>query len=220
MAAAARFPQAQAGAAALPRRGGLVALEGIDGSGKSSLARHLGQRLEAAGVPTVLTREPTDSWVGQAVRRSIREHGDPFQDAFLFLADHAAHVAEVKGWLAEGRTVLTDRWADSCLAYQSAALEPRLGPGALAWLEEAQRPVTLRPDAVLLLDLAPEQALARIQQRPELVKFEQREFLAQVRRNYLDLAKRRGYDVLDATRPAPELLDHAWRALQRQGIAP
>lgn len=222
MAAATRPSQAQPAAAALPRRGALVALEGIDGSGKSSLAEHLRARLAASGVDAILTREPTDTWLGQAVRRSIREHGDPFQDAFLFLADHAAHVHQVRVWLAEGKVVLSDRYGDSCLAYQAAALEPRLAPlgiNALEWLEAAQRPVTRRPEVVLLLDLSPEAALARIQSRPELIKFEQREFLAKVRRNYLDLAKRLpGFEVLDASQGSRALEEQAWREVQRGAL--
>lgn len=203
--------------------GALIALEGIDGSGKSTLAPRLHERLRARGRDAVLTREPTDSWRGDAVRRSIREPSDPFVDAFLFLADHAAHVAQVKAWLEEGKVVVSDRYGDSCLAYQAAALEQRLAPrniAALDWLLAAQAPVTRRPDLVLLCDLTPEAALRRIQARPELVKFEQRDFLAHVRRNYLDLAKRMPhYEVLDASGSADALFDQAWGALTRRGLA-
>ena len=220
MAAAAGRTQAGSASAAASPRGLLVALEGIDGSGKSSLAERLVERCEARGLPAVLTREPTDTWLGEAVRRSIREGGDPFVDAFLFLADHAAHVRQCSAWLAEGKVVVSDRWGDSCLAYQAAALEPHLaarGTQALDWLLAAQGPITRRPDVVLLLDLAPELALQRIATRPELVKFEEREFLAKVRRNYLDLAKRLpGYEVLDATQGSDALFEQAWRALARR----
>jgi dTMP kinase len=124
----------------------------------------------------------------------------------------------VKGWLDAGHWVLSDRWGDSCLAYQGASLRGVL-PDPLAWLEQAQAPVAVRPDAVLLLDLAPEQALARLQGRAAREKFERTAFLAEVRRNYLDLAKRRGFLVLDAAQPAERLLSEALAALRARGIA-
>jgi dTMP kinase len=215
--------QAGTQATALARgRGFVLALEGIDGSGKSTLATRLHQRLEQHGIPAWLTREPTGTWQGEAVRRAIRERGDPFVDAFLFLADHAAHAAEARQRVARGEVVVSDRWGDSCLAYQAASLEQRLAPrSALEWLLAAQGPVTLRPEVVLLLDIPPEQAMARIRGRAELVKYEEAAFLAKVRRNYLDLAKRfPGYVVLDATQPGEALLGQAWAALQQRGLVP
>lgn len=216
--------QSHAEVAVRPSRGSLVALEGIDGSGKSTLARHLHARLAERGVDAVLTREPTDSWLGQTVKRAIRESNDPFVEAFLFLADHADHVRQVEQWLAMGKVVVSDRYGDSCIAYQAAALEPMLrqrGVHAFDWLMATQAPVDRPPEVCLLLDLEPPRALGRIAGRPEFIKFEEAEFLTRVRSNYLRLARGRGYfEVLDAGQSPDKLLEQAWAALVRRRVAP
>ncbi|MDD1693954.1 MAG: dTMP kinase, partial [Methanoregula sp.] len=71
----------------------LVTLEGIDGSGKSSLHAALKDLL--VDLDPVFTREPGATWVGDSVRRAIAEQIDPVTEATLFVADHAAHLAKV-----------------------------------------------------------------------------------------------------------------------------
>jgi dTMP kinase len=218
-------PQTQSQALAVAGAAGwLVTLEGIDGSGKSSLARALHADLRARGIDAVLTREPTGTWLGEAVKRSLREDGDALAEAFLFLADHAAHAAQVRDWLAQGQVVVSDRWGESCLAYQAASLEPVLRPlglDPLPWLEAAQAPVQLTPACCLLLDVVPERALARIEGREDRVKFEQPGFLERVRAHYLALAKRHAWiQVLDAEFPPDALLARAVAALRERKLLP
>jgi dTMP kinase len=206
------------------RKGALVTLEGIDGSGKSSLAQALEEALKARGVDAVFTREPTRSWLGEAVKRAIREASDPFVEAFLFLADHADHVRQVQQWIAQRKLVVSDRYGDSCLAYQAATLDPVLRPrgvDALDWLAVAQAPVTRAPDLCLLLDLEPRAALQRIAGREELIKFEDQVFLERVRSNYLRLARSRPYvETLDAMLPHDKLLAAALDARARRHALP
>ncbi|PSP49375.1 hypothetical protein BRC67_11160 [Halobacteriales archaeon QH_3_68_24] len=92
----------------------LVTLEGLDGSGKSSAAARL-QESDAVPEDAVFTREPTGSWYGDAVRRSIESpEADSLAELFLYTADHAAHLAEtVRPALAEDRVVVSDRYSDS-----------------------------------------------------------------------------------------------------------
>ena len=71
----------------------LVTLEGIDGTGKSTLLDALREKL--ADLDPVFTREPGATWVGEAVRRAVAEQLDPVTEATLFVADHAAHLATV-----------------------------------------------------------------------------------------------------------------------------
>lgn len=222
MANAERDAPGPAGSGAHPGRGHLVTLEGIDGSGKSSLARELHDRMVARGIDAVLTREPTGSWLGTAVKQAIRTGTDPFVEAFLFLADHADHVRQVSQWLAQGKVVISDRYGDSCLAYQAATLEPVLrgrGLEALDWLTNTQAPINLHPDVCLLIDLEPRVALARIAGREELVKFEDQALLTKVRGNYLRLARRMAYyEVLDGSQAQDKLLANAWDALARRHV--
>ncbi len=100
----------------------LVTLEGIDGSGKSTLHESLRELL--TDLDPVFTREPGATWVGDSVRRAIAEQIDPVTEATLFVADHAAHLAKVvRPALAEGRLVISDRYSDSRFAYQSVTLQ-------------------------------------------------------------------------------------------------
>ena len=101
-----------------PRRGRLVAFEGVDGSGKSTQARIL-----ATTIGAVLTFEPGATGLGSALRHLLLDPGHPEPDvraeALLMAADRAQHVAEViRPALCEGRAVVTDRFSGSTLAYQ------------------------------------------------------------------------------------------------------
>ncbi len=130
-------------------RGRLVALEGIDGCGKSTQARRLAARLDA-----VATHEPGATPLGKALRDLLLRPGtavDPRAEALLMAADRAQHVAEVLGpALDAGRWVVTDRYSPSTLAYQ--------GYGRGMDVEELGRLVAwatggLVPDLVVLLEV-------------------------------------------------------------------
>ena len=79
----------------------LITIEGIDGSGKSTLVSALRELL--SDLDPLFTREPGSTWVGEQVRRAIAEEIDPIAEALLFIADHAVHVSGViRPALAEG----------------------------------------------------------------------------------------------------------------------
>ena len=165
----------------------LITLEGIDGTGKSTLVRLLEDRL--ADLDPVFTREPTTAWTGQAVRRGIAEEIDPIAEALLFTADHAAHVATVvRPALAEGRLVVSDRYSDSRYAYQSVVLEKRL-PAPLAWLRALHDGWTVPPDQTFLLVLAVDEAVRRIGAHEQREHFEEAGTLEKVQAAYLALAE-------------------------------
>ncbi len=101
-----------------------VALEGVDGSGKSTQAALLAEYLRAHGHDVVLTREPGGTALGEGVRNLVLADGSmaPVAEALLFAAARAQLVAEVvRPALDAGRWVVTDRFVDSSLAYQGAA---------------------------------------------------------------------------------------------------
>ena len=101
-----------------------VTFEGVDGSGKSTQARLLAERLRSAGREVVLTREPGGTELGEQVR-GILLHGErmaPWTEAALFAAARAQLVDEViRPALARGADVVSDRYLDSSLAYQGLA---------------------------------------------------------------------------------------------------
>jgi dTMP kinase len=165
----------------------LITLEGIDGTGKSTLVRSLESRL--ADLDPVLTREPTRSWTGEAVRRGIAEEVDPIAEALLFAADHANHVATVvRPALEEGRLVISDRYSDSRYAYQSVVLRDRL-PDPLGWLRALHDGWTVPPDQTFLLVLPVEKALGRVGRHERREHFEEAGTLELVQAAYLDLAE-------------------------------
>jgi dTMP kinase len=195
-------------------RGEFIVLEGIDGTGKSSLCRELKAWLEGMGRSVVLTAEPTEHWLGGAVRRANGEGLDPRTESLLFTADRCQHTLRISEWVEEGRTVICDRYFGSTVAYQGAALEGVMGENAVAWLMNMNGPVSRRPDLTVLLTSDVGNAMRRVGDRGELSKFEREGYLVRVQAIYLLLAKEAGWTVIDSNGPLPEVLDGVKRAVQ------
>jgi dTMP kinase len=178
-----------------PTRGRFITLEGPEGSGKSTAARHLADWLRSRERSVVLTQEPGGTPLGEEIRRIVlhmrgmSDDLDPRADALLYAAGRAQHVARVIGpALERGDWVVCARYADSSLAYQGAGY----GNDMLE-LRRLQDFATfgLRPDLTLLLDVPVEIGLARTRRRSEWNRFEDTEdvaFFEQVRAAYLRLA--------------------------------
>ena len=216
MSVAANAPLTSTAAAVeVAARGRFLVFEGIDGSGKSTVARLMHERMNAAGRPSVLTAEPTDSWVGDMVRRGNREAASPFTETLLYVADRAEHTARIDRWLNEGKHVVCDRYMGSTIAYQSVTLRPHLGDSAREWLRSINAPFTLRPDVTFLLLLDPELAMERLGSRPGREKFEKLDFLRGVDDEYRRLAETDGYVVIDASRPLEEVAEAVWSVIAR-----
>lgn len=165
----------------------LVTIEGIDGSGKSSLVTSLGHLL--ADLSPVITREPGSTWVGDQVRRAVAERADPVTEALLFAADHAAHISTlIRPSLREGRLVISDRYSDSRYAYQQETLRESVAY-PLAWLRALHAGWTIPPDLTFLIVLPVDAALSRMASGREREHFENHELLSRVQENYLALVQ-------------------------------
>lgn len=188
-------------------RGLLIALEGIDGAGKSCLAVGLVEALRAHGQVVSPTREPTDGPYGQRIRRmaSSSERVAPTVELDWFMRDRDEHVERViEPALAAGRVVLTDRYALSSVAYQGAR-----GLDADAILAECEERFPL-PDLAILLWLDPREGLARAAARGGRAEpaFEDAAFLEQVAAAYARIE--RDYLVrIDAAAAPDEVLARA-----------
>jgi dTMP kinase len=175
-------------------RGRFITLEGPEGSGKTTAARHLAEWLRGCGIDTVLTHEPGGTPLGEEIRRivlhmrGVSDDLDPRADALLYAASRAQHVARViRPALERGAWVVCARFADSSLAYQGHAYG-----NDLEELRRLQRFATFNvtPDLTLLLDVPVEVGLAR-KRAGEWNRFEDTQdvaFFEQVRAGYLALA--------------------------------
>ncbi len=183
----------------------LITIEGIDGSGKSTLVSALRESLK--DLDPVFTREPGSTWVGDAVRRAIAERVDPVTEALLFVADHAAHLeAVIRPALDAGKTVISDRYTDSRYAYQGVMLEGKI-PEPLAWLRALHNGWTVIPDRTFLLVIPVEKAIKRLPGDKRREHFEDGPFLEKVQGNYLALAEAEParFILVDALLPADEI---------------
>ena len=142
--------------------GRFITFEGIDGSGKSSQARLLADALQAQGVATHLTREPGGSQGAEEIRRLLVE-GEPDRwsaetEILLFTAARRDHLEKtITPALAAGKTVISDRFADSTRVYQGAAR------AALRDVVDAlhAQMIGVEPDLTLIIDMDPAAALTR-----------------------------------------------------------
>lgn len=185
-------------------KGFLIALEGVDGSGKSTQAKLLAAALQARGREVVLTQEPTGGAGGVKLRQYLQgpeRHLRPEEELELFIADRREHVAQViRPALAAGHLVITDRYYYSSVAYQGAL---GLDPAQILARNEAFAP---RPDLVFLLTLSPAQALARLagsSGRARQVS-EAREYLERVAAIYASLSGPQIHRV-DASAPPEQI---------------
>jgi dTMP kinase len=187
-------------------RGVLIVLEGIDGSGKTTLARNLAAALAAEGREVVSTREPTDGPFGRQIRAiaAAGRHGvTPQEELALFMADRREHVAQVVlPALARGAVVVQDRSYFSTVAYQG---ERGLDRAELLALGESVAP---RPDVLLVVDLPAADAVARIHAARSHGQddFEQVDALARIRQVFLGFE---GARVVDARGAQGETLAQA-----------
>jgi dTMP kinase len=176
--------------------GTFITFEGIDGSGKSTHLRLLANSLQSKGIDVVLTREPGGTPVGIRLRAALldaSEEVDPLAELLVFAADRAQHVRRVlRPAIAEGRVVISDRYADATVAYQGAGrgFSAELIAEIVALATEG-----LKPDLTLLFDLSVTESNTRTRRRTngkqagDRLDAENAEFHTRVRNAYLHLAE-------------------------------
>ncbi len=174
-------------------RGRLIAFEGIDGSGKTTLAKRFARALRHDGFSVALVREPSDRILG---RYAVNLAGsDPWGSGIYFTLDRFRARPILERALASHDVVLSDRTFYSTLAYQGSALP------AVRYrrLEKLQHQIAVRPHRIVLLDLPPSIAWSRLtKRRGDRTALERRKTLSRVARAYERLSQRPGWIVIDA----------------------
>lgn len=189
-----------------------ITFEGPDGSGKTTQARLLAEWLRERGYEVVLSREPGGTDIGDQIRTVLHDPANDAMDArteiLLYSASRAQHVAQrIRPALAAGQIVVSDRYADSTLAYQGYGRGLDL---------ETLRQITdfatggLTPDLTLYLDIAPEEGLQRRQVSGDewnRLDAEALEFHQRARAGYLELVKQEPerWVVINAARSVEEV---------------
>lgn len=199
-------------------RGVFITVEGVEGSGKTTHCKLLGQWLNARGLEVVLTSEPDGTPLGSAIRGLFEQDHvppTPLTQTFLFMAARQQHVAQViRPALARGAVVVSDRYADATLAYQGFG-----GGMELETIRDLNALATggVMPDLTILLDLDSAEGMRRISDRP-LDAFEKMDvgFHRRVREGYLEIARaeKNRIVVIGAAQPKDALQAAVVRAVE------
>jgi len=195
-----------------------ISFEGIEGSGKTTQAKHTVRFLQDKGHDCVITREPGGTRIGEKIRAilldPLSKDMDPLTELLLYTADRAQHIKEyILPLLSDGRMVLCDRYYDATMAYQGFARGLDIG-----LIEKMHQLLfeNLKPDITLLLDLPPEIGLERAWKQinngnriSEETRFEEERlsFHKRVRAGYLELSRLEPerFRVIDASKKEDEV---------------
>ena len=205
------------------KRGLFITFEGGEGAGKSTQAKLLSARLEGAGIPTLVTREPGGTPLGEDIRGLILKDRpqDPVTELLLFAAARAEHMtALIRPALDDGTWVISDRFMDSTRVYQGRlySVEPEL----IKILERFTVAPDF-PDLTLILDLPPEAGLERANTRGTLSRYdaERIETHVALRQGFLEIAEAepKRCVLIDGSLSAESVETAVWQAVSYRLLA-
>ena len=192
------------------KKGKFIVFEGIDGAGKTTQIQLLAKRLRESGVDVDVSAEPTTNESGKALRRALsgQDKKSYCEMAAMFVLDRIGHNYEIRELVDAGKTVISDRYYYSSLAYQGKATDYN-------WVRTMNMdcPDIRRPDVCIYLDLTPEESLKRISNGRESVEiYENLEKLTEVRASFyytIEDLRKDGEQIfiVDASRSIEEISD-------------
>ncbi len=203
-------------------KGFFLSFEGTEGTGKTTQARLLFERLKDEGRDVVLTFEPGGTVIGSRIREILLlpEHLEmsAITELLLYNAARAQHLAEkILPAIKEGKIIITDRFSDSTVAYQCYARGIDI-----ALIMSLDRLATggLQPDLTILFDLDAEAGLARNRgaNKTDRIELEDIAFHRRVREGYLAIAKAAPdrVSIVDAALPAAEVQARVWEIVSKR----
>ena len=206
-----------------------ISFEGIEGSGKTTQAKHTVRLLQDKGHDCVITREPGGTRIGEKIRAilldPLSKDMDPLTELLLYTADRAQHIKEyILPLLSDGKIVLCDRYYDATMAYQGFARGLDIG-----LIEKIHKLLfeNLKPDITLLLDLPPEIGLERAWKQinngnriSQETRFEEERlsFHKRVRAGYLELSRLEPerFRIIDASKDEHEVREEIIKILDAE----
>jgi len=206
-----------------------ISFEGIEGSGKTTQAKHTVRFLQDKGHDCIITREPGGTRIGEKIRAILLDPSskdmDPLTELLLYTADRAQHIKEfILPLLSTGKIVLCDRYYDATMAYQGFARGLNIG-----LIEKIHKLLfeNLKPDITLLLDLPPEIGLERAWKQinngnriSQETRFEEERlsFHKRVRAGYLELSRLEPerFRIIDASKDEHEVREEIIKILDAE----
>lgn len=205
------------------KRGKFITFEGGEATGKSTQSKRLAERLEAAGIPVIVTREPGGTPVGEDVRALIMKDRptDPVTELLLFAAARAEHMTSViRPALYDGTWVISDRFIDSTRVYQG-----KLYGLERAFIEQLEKFIVAPdyPDLTLILDLPASAGIERAELRGTLSRYdaERIETHEALREGFLEIAEQEPQRcvLIDGYLPVASVETAVWQAVSAHLLA-
>lgn len=202
-----------------------IAIEGMDGSGKSTQMELLRQKLVQQGVEVLITREPGGTPIGEQIRELVltpaHPEMSPRTEALLYAASRAQHITEViEPALAKGKTVISDRYVASSYVYQGIARG--LGVQPVKAINEFAIQGRM-PDLTIFLFVSKEKAIRRKKEQKELdrLEAESMEFHNKVNQGFFDLAETYSYPkiIVNTDKDPESVHEEIWKEVQTYFIA-
>lgn len=182
-------------------KGLFIALEGLDGSGKTTQMNRLTKNLRNKGYIVVNEKEQTNNIIGGLIKGQLTGVWSTRQECLqlLFAADRAHHLEKnILPALDKGKVVTTDRYYYSSMAFGGLDLP-------IKWVKQVNR-LFPKPDLAFFLDVPPKEALRRLNKRSNSELFEKKQKMAKIRENYLDLTEEMGeFKRIDGERRIKEI---------------
>ncbi len=203
------------------KRGVLIAIEGIDGSGKTTQCLLLYDALRKKNCDVLLSHEPTEGKIGEKIRNLLKKNSDiKSQEVYeLFVRDRMEHVNEkIEPALKEGKIVIIDRYFISTIAYQGASGIP------IAKIINNHEKFAPMPDLVIILDIPVDEAIKRLSNKRKDLFEKNIDFLQKVREIYLNMKKflNTNIIIIDASRSImdvhKEILYYVMNFIEKRGI--
>lgn len=195
------------------KSGFFIAIDGIDGCGSTTQTELLGKHMKSKGYKVHLTKEPSNSDIGNLIRLFLKKKDTPGPtDALLFAADRIQHYyREILPKLNENFIVISDRYLESSIAYQTVQLLQETISyqmefefnNSLDWVENINK-FAPNPDITIILDIEPKISLDRKisdENFQSVDKYEDAKFLEEVRKIYISRAESLNYSIINAEQP-------------------